>query len=504
MNNSRRALLKSSLITAIGLAIKPSFVKANTLFVDKQSTKLNQHSIQQLSELIHKKEVSSYEVVSAFVNRIEEVNPSLNAVVAFRPKEALKEATKADIALSNGNNSGVLHGIPCTIKDSFDTEGIISTGGTLGRAHFIPNKNATVVQRIKNEGAIIMGKTNTPEFTMSFFTHNLVYGKTYNPYDLTRSPGGSSGGAAAIIAAGGSPFDIGTDTGGSIRFPAHCCGIVGLKPTAGRVPRTGHIVDYVGLSQSLTQVGPLAKTVEDLNLLYKIIAGVDNIDPYVYPAPILDFRKVDLKKLRTAFYIDNGVVKPSADTYNIIQKAISIISKAGIAVKEDLPTGFKNQLEIVDDLNIPVGFLTAGGGLKRLLDKSRTTETSLGWLSDLKVPTSNELGKLQERVDVMRSEMLAFWKNSDVLICPVSAMPAPLWTAEAALSQDYFSYTNIYNTLGWPCVVIRGGSSAEGLPIGIQIVAPPWREDICLSMAKFLETELGQFDNESSMKKFKS
>ena len=504
MKHSRRALLKSSIITAIGLAIKPSFVKGSALIAEKKATNLNQLSIRQLSDLIHKKEVSSFEVVSAFVNRIEEVNPSLNAVVAFRPKEALKEATKADIALSKGNDSGILHGIPCTIKDSFDTEGIISTAGTLGRANFIPNKDATVVHRIKNEGAIIMGKTNTPEFTMSFFTDNLVYGKTYNPYDLTRSPGGSSGGAAAIIAAGGSPFDIGTDTGGSIRFPAHCCGIVGLKPTAGRVPRTGHIVDYAGLSQSLTQVGPLAKTVEDLDLLYQIIAGVDNIDPYVYPVPKLDFKKVDFKKLRAAFYIDNGVVKPSADTYNVIQKAISIISKAGIAVKQEAAPGIKNQLEIVDDLNIPVGFLTSGGGLKRLLDKSGTTKTTLSWLSELKIPTSNELAKLQERVDVMRSEMLAFWKNNDVLICPVSPMPAPLWTNETLLNQDYFSYTSLYNTLGWPSIVVRGGTSSEGLPIGIQIIAPPWREDICLSMAKFLETALGDFGNEIIVRKYKA
>lgn len=494
MNNSRRTLLKSSLITAIGLAIKPSFVKGQSFYEIKNTIDITKLPVSKISELIHKKEVSSYEVVSAFVNRIEEVNPKINAVVAFKPKEALIAATKADQALSKGNSSGMLHGIPCTIKDSFDTEGIVSTGGTLGRANFIPKKDATIVQRLKNKGAIIMGKTNTPEFTMSFFTDNLVYGKTYNPYDLKRSPGGSSGGAAAIIAAGGSPFDIGTDTGGSIRYPAHCCGIVGLKPTAGRVPRTGHIINYAGLSQSLTQVGPLAKTVEDVNLLYNIIAGVDNIDPYVYPVSILDFKKVENKKLRAAFYIDNGIVKPSDDTYTVIQKAISIISKAGINVKEEMAPGIKNQLEIVDDLNIPVGFLTSGGGLKRLLDKSGTSKTTLSWLSELKIPTSNEIAKLQERVDNLRSEMLSFWNNYDVLICPASPDPAPLWTSEAALSQDYFSYTSLYNTLGWPSIVVRGGTSAEGLPIGIQIVAPPWREDICLSMAQFLEKEIGGFE----------
>ena len=349
-----------------------------------------------------------------------------------------------------------------------------------------------------------MGKTNTPEFTMSFFTNNLVYGKTLNPYDLQRSPGGSSGGAAAIIAAGGSPFDIGTDTGGSIRFPAHCCGIVGFKPTSGRVPRTGHIINYSGLAQSLTHIGPLAKSVDDVDLLYKIIAGVDNVDPYIYPAPILDNKKFDLKNLRAAFYINNEIEKPTIDTYTIFQKVISMISKAGVDINEVQAPGIKSQIELIDELDIPSGYLISGEGLNRLLEKCGTTKTSLDWLSKVKNPTSVELCKLVERVDNLRSEMLSFWNNHDVLICPVSSNPAPLWTAESELPQAYFGYTSLYNTLGWPSIVVRGGTSVEGLPIGIQIVAPPWREDICLNVAKFLETELGDFKNNVISKTFTS
>ena len=500
-NHSRRTLLKSSLITAMGIAIKPSLVKASSLMSVRTTEKLIDLPIYKLSALIHKKEISSHEVVSAFVNRIEEVNASLNAVVAFRPKEALTEAMIADKELSKGNSKGILHGIPCTIKDSFDTAGIVSTGGTSGRAHFIPQKDATVVQRVKNAGAIIMGKTNTPEFTMSFFTNNLVYGKTFNPYDLQRSPGGSSGGAAAIVAAGGSPFDIGTDTGGSIRYPAHCCGIVGLKPTAGRVSRAGHIVDYTGVAQSLTQVGPITRNVQDANLIYKIIAGVDHIDPYVTPVPILD-NKIDIKKLRVAYYIDNGIYTPSAATNQTIQKVISILSKVGIPTNEEMPAGIKTQFDEINGLNIPIGYLASGEGFKRMLEKYNSSNNTLGWLATLKNPTSSEMAMLIERVDTLRSEMLSFWNNNDVLICPVSSMPAPLWSEETRLTPDYFSYTSIYNTLGWPSIVIRGGSAENGLPIGIQIVAPPWREDICINMAKFLETELGSFGNEMTQKRF--
>ena len=165
--------------------------------------------------------------------------------------------------------------MPITIKDSFDTEGVISTGGTLGRAaNFVPEQDATPVARLRAAGAVLLGKTNTPELTMAAETDNLVYGRTNNPFDVSRTPGGSSGGAAAIISAGGSPLDLGTDTGGSIRFPSHYCGIAGLKPTTGRVPRTGHIIGYdMGAAQSLTVVGPMARYVEDLELAFPIIAG---------------------------------------------------------------------------------------------------------------------------------------------------------------------------------------------------------------------------------------
>jgi len=239
MKINRREFVKYSTVSIIGIAANPnahlglgSIESSLTISSDIINT-----PVHQLVKLISGKKLSSYEIVSSYIKRIESVNHKINAVVAFRPEEALKEAKKADADLLKGDIAGALHGIPCTIKDSFDTKGIISTAGTLGRVNHIPGSDATVVARLKKAGAIILGKTNTPELTMEFFTDNLVYRKTKNPYNLAHSPGGSSGGAAAIIAAAGSPFDIGTDTGGSIRFPAHCCGVAGLKPTAGRVRR---------------------------------------------------------------------------------------------------------------------------------------------------------------------------------------------------------------------------------------------------------------------------
>ena len=191
--------------------------------------------------MIRAGELSSEELVGLYLDRIERFNPAINAVVALAG-DALERAREADQALAQGRSLGPLHGVPMTIKDCFDTAGTVSTWGTLGRKDFVPATDATVVRRLKQAGAILLGKTNTPEFTLSFETHNRIHGFTNNPYDLGRSPGGSSGGAAAAIAAGLTSFDIGTDYGGSIRVPSHACGTAGIKPTSGSVPRTRSVL----------------------------------------------------------------------------------------------------------------------------------------------------------------------------------------------------------------------------------------------------------------------
>jgi len=244
-----------------------------------------------LAKAIRAKEVSSQEVIHAYLERVEGVNPQLNAVVQLTADMARQHAREADKALARGEVRGPLHGVPMTVKDSLDTAGVITTAGTLGRASFVPAQDATVVARLRAAGAILLGKTNTPELTLSSETDNLVYGRTNNPYDPSLIPGGSSGGAAAIVAAGGSPFDLGSDTGGSIRQPAHFCGIAGIKPTSGRVPRTGHIISFdMGALDALTQIGPMARFVQDLALILPVIAGVDWRDPAVVPMPLGDPR----------------------------------------------------------------------------------------------------------------------------------------------------------------------------------------------------------------------
>ncbi len=440
-----------------------------------------------LANAIRMKQVSAYEVVEAYIQRIEAVNPQLNAVVLLAADAALRRARQADAALAQGDLMGSLHGVPMTIKDSFNTAGVVSTAGTVGRADFVPDKDATIVARLRASGAILLGKTNTPELTLTGETDNEVYGRTNNPYDLSLSPGGSSGGAAAIIAAEGSPLDLGTDTGGSIRMPAHFCGIAGIKPTSGRVPRTGHIISFeMGALDKLTQPGPMARYVEDLILTLPIIAGPDWRDPAVVPMPLADPRSVMLKDLRVAFYTDNGLMSATAETVEVIENAAKILDEAGAVVQKDRPPG------IDEAAGMWTRFFTADGGasVRRLLENAGTSEMHplVRWTQAESPLSSAEFAALLSRWEILRSAVLSFMESYDVLICPVCAHPAaPHGTFERVTS----SYVKPYNLTGWPAGSVPGGTSAEGLPIGVQVVGQPWREDVVLAVMQFLETALG-------------
>ncbi|MEE8567387.1 MAG: amidase, partial [Anaerolineales bacterium] len=246
-----------------------------------------------LAQRIRAKDVSSEEIVNACLQRIEAVNPRLNAVVQLAADTARAEAREADAALAREKIKGPFHGVPFTVKDVFDTAGVISAAGIEERASYVPEQDAVVVARMRAAGAILLGKTNCPPWGAGGESDNPVYGRTNNPYDQTRTPGGSSGGEAAIIAAGGSPLGLGSDSGGSIRVPAHFCGIAGLRPTVGRIPNTGVFNHPGGLSDPRTQIGPMSRFVEDLGLTLSVISGVDWRDSGVIPMPLGDPQAVD-------------------------------------------------------------------------------------------------------------------------------------------------------------------------------------------------------------------
>jgi amidase len=441
-----------------------------------------------LARALRERRASSLELVEACLARVERVNPALNAVVTLCADQARREASAADAEAARGDWRGPLHGVPITVKDSFDVAGVVSTWGTPGRAGFVPEADATAVARLRAAGAIVLGKTNTPELTMGFETSNPIHGRARNPYDPARTPGGSSGGAAAIVAAGGAPLDVGSDTGGSIRLPAHCCGVAGLRPTSGRVPRTGHAIGPGGALDALTQIGPIARRVEDLALALRLIAGPDGRDPFVSPVPLGEPARIGISGLRVALFVDNGIAKPDPEVEAAVTAAGQALEAAGARVDERRPPGADETL----DLFMRVQLMDGGAELRSLLARcgTRLGESSLAALAQLPAPPVDDRVRTVERWDAFRARLLAWVRDWDLVVSPVCAHAA-LRHGESDGRIPAFSYTMTWNLTGWPGVVVRAGTSPEALPIGVQLVAPPWREDLALAAAARVEQALG-------------
>jgi amidase len=439
--------------------------------------------------------LTSSEVVGGCLDRIEQVNPKINAVVQLVAERALREAGEMDRLAARNQFMGPLHGVPISLKDSLDTAGMVSTGGTMGRKDFIPDEDAPVVQRLRAAGAVLMAKTNTPELTLSGETNNAIYGRTSNPYDLTRSPGGSSGASAALIAAGGAALELGSDTGGSIREPAHFCGITGLKPTSGRTPRTGHIVPHSGgVLDSLTQIGPMARYVEDLALALPIICGPDGVDSSVVPVPVRDPGSVDLSRLRIAFYTENGVTPLDENIGRVVTHAAHSLKDQGLQVEQVPLPGMQNLVELVSELRqVSNRWFICG-----LLDRYGTSDPGQDlaeYTVNFKLKTTDAISlELMASIDQAKSQALQFISKFDAIICPPSHTVARVHGASYADSYETWSYITIYNLLGWPGVVVRAGTSDnENLPVGVQVVTAPWREDIALAVAAKIESDCGGY-----------
>jgi len=418
------------------------------------SDALLQHSASTLAALIQKRDLTSTVIVSTYLARIESLNPALNALVQVCGDAALQAAWEADRALTMGQRRGPLHGVPFTVKDVIDTRGVISAAGLEERAAFLPAQDAVVVARMKAAGAILLGKSNCPPGGGGGTTDNAVYGATRNPYALSHGPGGSSGGEAAAIAAGLSPVGLGSDSGGSLRVPAHFCGICTLKPTSGRVPNTGVFDHPGGLSDYRSQIGPMARHVEDLDLLMQVIAGEDGNDAGVVPMPLVPMGSVTLRGLRVAWYTEGGIAVVDGDTEAAVCRAADILEWAGANVKRAFPVA--------------------------LADARDITERYWRMIS----ATGPEVVQLFADWDRFRSAMLGFMEDYDLVVCPVDAGPAPPLGVER---PGLFSHTLPYSLAGWPCVVVRLGTSGEGLPVGVQIVARPWQEHVVLAAGAALE-----------------
>lgn len=450
-------------------------------------------SATQMAAAIRAKAVSSEELVKTHLDRIAAVNPVLNAVVQWNADSAIRQARRLDELLAQGTVLGPLHGVPFTVKDAFETAGFVSSAGTLGRRTYVPEADATVVSRLRAAGAVLLGKTNVSELSLVYECDNLVYGRTNNPHDLSRSPGGSCGGEAAIIAAGGSPLGLGSDACGSIRVPAHYCGIAGYKPTTGLVPATGHFPPSAGTLAPILSVGLLARHVEDFVTTLPLIAGGDWRDPSVVPMPVGRPAAVELRRLSVAFFTGDGTCLPTTETAQAVRRCAAALEEAGLAVREAVPDGMELAFDIMN------GYLAADGGvsLEGLLEMCGTDTPhpfTQRLMKDIRTSamTTAEFGGLMVSWHLFRSMMLTFMEKVDVLLCPVAATPAlPHGASMDEERRRGFGYAVAFNLTGWPSVALCAGRTAEGLPIGVQVVARPWRDDVALAVAGYLQQVCG-------------
>lgn len=441
-------------------------------------------------EQLGRAEISAHELVGDCLERISEADTRLNAVVTPN-EQALDEARAADAARAGGDTRSLL-GLPVTIKDSLATKGLRTTGGSCARERTVPEQDATVVERLRAAGAIVVAKTNLPEYSWSYETDNALCGRTSNPHDDARTPGGSSGGEAALLGADASIVGVGTDGGGSIRVPSHYCGTVGLRTTVGRVPETGvwPPMRPTGFMDLLC-VGPMARHVEDLELVLTTIAGPDGIDPYAPPVPLGRAADVPLARLRVNAYADDGELRVTDATVRAVETAASILAERGCAVESRPAKGFTEATDLFFATMAADGGAQARADLEPAGGRHAAQMTEL--LDALRPLALDAAGffELKRRIFEFRARVRAFVARSDVVVCPVTPGCAPLhsgWPGEELGHDSYqaFNHLHVFALGGLPAASVPIGSE-DGMPIGVQVISQPWREDVVLSVAAALE-----------------
>jgi Asp-tRNA(Asn)/Glu-tRNA(Gln) amidotransferase A subunit family amidase len=452
-----------------------------------------------MAEQVRKKRLSPTELVKAHLARIEKLNPKLNAFVQVDAEGALRQARAADEAVSRGEKLGPLHGVPVSIKSSIEVTGLRCEAGTRLRAGLVAAQDAPLVSRLRKAGAIILGNTNTPELLMAWETDNLLYGRSNNPWDVTRTPGGSSGGEAAATAAGCSAGGVGSDGGGSIRVPAHFSGICGLKPTPGRIPATGHFPTSVGPFALLGVVGPMARTVDDLKVLFEAMQGPDDGDPSAAPVPVRWPKPEDLKKVRIGYFEDDGRTPVTPETRAAVRAAVEMLTHAGFEVRPFRPDGLESAQRLWWQFFGITGAMLLGPMIKgKEAELSPILKQFSDWVAVEPSHTAQTLLDTWILRDALRMQVFAQMREYPILLCPVAAVPAfhhgeRSWQVggQTVKYLDAWSYCEWFNLLGTPAAVVPMGKSDLGLPIGVQLAGLPWQEETVLAVAGKLEAQRG-------------
>jgi Asp-tRNA(Asn)/Glu-tRNA(Gln) amidotransferase A subunit family amidase len=448
--------------------------------------------------LIRSREVTPVEVVEAHLRRVERLNPRLNAIVSLAP-DAMKRAREAEALVLKGARRKSLLGVPLTVKDTIAVAGLPATSGTKARARFIA-ADAPAISFLKEAGAIVIGKTNTSELALDYTTDNTVFGHANNPHDLTRTPGGSSGGCAAAVAACLTPASVGSDLAGSIRIPAHFCGVAGLKPTAGRVNGVGHFPAMAHPFGRAASLGPLARTVEDLCLLLDVLTG----DAFELDEEHLKKRRsaarANLKGLRVAWYAEDGRVPVTQETREAVKNAAEALRFAGLTVEESRPPGVERATELWLSLfSRATQEMVASVYEAREEDAGPTARVLLRRTAEAQTPPCEDEQKAWAERDRLRAELLRWMERTPILLAPVGAVPA--FRHEEARRVEVcgqtlstfraFGYAQAFNVFDLPAACLPAGRTREGLPIGVQVVGRPHEEEFVLAAARVVEEALG-------------
>lgn len=477
-----------------------------------------------LAQLIRDRQVSAVDVVSAHLEQIDRHNPQLNAICTLDAKNALTRAKAADLALDRGENWGRLHGVPITVKDIFETAGLRTTAGYIPLKDYIPQQDATIVARLRSAGAIILGKSNAAELAGDYQSTNSLFPRVNNPWNLEYTPGGSSGGSGAAVAAGLSPLDLGNDFGGSIRQPAHFCGVYGLKPTDRRISTAGTIPEVPGMPICLRQmmtVGCLARSIADLQLCFEIVAGADPRRPDVPPMPLDTPSGKSLTDLKIAWSDEWAEVPVAAEIKSAMVATANKLTAAGARIDRWLPPNF-NLADIFEIYGLMAAYLNRYAqpsdryNLRRsaeLLWRNATQgDRQLHYLGNysrflptMLNPSLQGYFQTLTRRDRFIAEMDAALEPWDVWICPVAATTAfthrPAWSAIDIDGRAYPHATanGIYlvpfNVSGHPAVVMPIWHTQAGLPVGMQIVGKRWREIELLSIAQEIDRVVGDLQH---------
>jgi Asp-tRNA(Asn)/Glu-tRNA(Gln) amidotransferase A subunit family amidase len=453
-------------------------------------------TLAEIAQAIRSKKISPVEIVELHLRRIEALQPKLNAFVHLDPEGAREQARAAENLVLRGAQLGPLHGVPLTIKCCIDVAGWPCPAGSLLRKTYVANLDAPLVSRWKAAGAILLGNTNTPEFLMAYETDNLLTGKTSNPWNLAHSAGGSSGGEAAAIAAGCSAGGVGSDGGGSVRVPAHFCGICGLKPTPGRIPATGHFPPGTGAFSWLGVVGPMARTIADVRSLFEVMAGPDAGDALSAPVPLRAYREGELRGLRVGILESEALGIATAEMRAAVERTAKSLDERGFTVEPFRLDGLDRALNLWWFFFGPViGNLLWHSVAGHEDQISPMLREYLSHATSGNSITLDQFTKACADRDLLRADILRQMRDTPVLLSPVSTSRAFRHGQgnyhPGTGYRDTMRFSQWLNLTGFPGASVPVGVSNEGLPIGVQVIGRPFEDELVLAVSEAIEQARG-------------